>query len=354
MNSDFAIYRADPKRKDARLKSCPTRCWARAIQILWGSLLLFNLCYSPRYGNIREYQKGIALPSWEREEYLDERVLESLFRLKETGAEYIAVIPAWYQKSKESNSIYPTERTPSNEAIKSIIITAHRMGYGVMLKPHLDVEDGSFRGDVSPENIEKWFHSYKTFILHYAGIAEELKVEEFCIGTELRNLSSRKEWIEIIDSIRDIYTGPLLYAANWDEYPKVSLWSYLDLVGIDAYFPLAQHREATIEEYLENFELWLSQLDCFQEKAGKEIIITEVGFRSIKGSGVRPYDWKYKGIMDEGSQSYAYRTILETLQRKAWLSGIFFWKWDPILIRDSLGYSPYGKKAEDVLKEFWR
>ena len=285
---------------------------------------------------------------------MDERVLESLFRLKEAGAEYIAIVPTWYQKSKESSDIYPTEKTPSDEAVKSITTSAHRMGYGVMLKPHLDVEDGSFRGNISPDDIGEWFSSYKAFILHYAEMAEELKVEEFCIGTELRGLSSRKGWIEVVESIRDIYTGPLLYAANWDEYSKVSFWSYLDLIGIDAYFPLAQSREATVEEYLENFEFWLSQLDYFQEGVGKEIIIAEVGFRSVKGSGVKPYDWEYKGIMDEESQAYAYRTILETLRRKPWLSGIFFWKWDPVLSRDSLGYSPYGKEAEDILKEFWR
>lgn len=327
----------------------------KAILISWELLLLFSSCHSPRYGDIKEYQKGMALPSWKKEEYLDERVLESLLRLKEIGTEYIAIVPTWYQESKGSSAIYSTEKTPSDEAIKSIITNAHRMGYGVMLKPHLDVEDGSFRGDISPDDVEKWFSSYKAFILHYAEIAEELKVEEFCIGTELRNLSSnREEWIKIIDSVRDIYKGPLLYAANWDEYPKVSFWSYLDFIGINAYFPLAQSREATVEEYIENFELWLSQLDYFQKRIGKEIIITEIGFRSIKGSGVKPYDWKYKGIMDEESQAYAYRTILETLQRKPWLLGIFFWKWDPILTIDSLGYSPYGKKAENILKEFWR
>ncbi len=292
-------------------------------------------------------------PSWERDEYLDDRLTESLLMLRDLGADHIAVIPTWYQESRRSNRIYPSDNTPLDSGVVHIITEAKALGYRVVLKPHIDAEDGSFRGDLQPSDIEAWFSSYIGFILHYAQIAELTDVDIFCIGTELRNLSSRNEWIEIIDSVRNSYQNPLTYAANWDEYPNVSFWECLDFVGIDAYFPLAQSREASIEEYFENFELWLRQVDNFQTDIGKEIIITEVGFKSIQGSGVTPYDWQYEGIVNEESQAQAYRTILETLQRKEWLAGIFFWHWDPILKADSVGYTPYNKKAEEVLREYW-
>ncbi|KPK62645.1 hypothetical protein AMJ83_10275 [candidate division WOR_3 bacterium SM23_42] len=295
----------------------------------------------------------MAIPSWQSHEYLDSRIIESMVVLKSTGATHIAVVPTWYQESLESYSIHPTVNTPTDSAVTNIISEAKALGYVIMLKPHVDVEDGSFRGEISPGNTDQWFISYENFILHYAEIASAEDVEIFCIGTELKSLSSRAEWQNIIASVRAIYQGAILYAANWDEYALVSFWELLDFVGIDAYFPLAQDREATIEEYLQNLDLWLYQIDDYQECTGKDIMITEVGFKSVKGSAVSPYDWKYEGVMDEESQADAYRTILATLQRKMWLAGIFFWHWDPILRQDSVGYTPYGKQAENVLQEFW-
>jgi hypothetical protein len=321
--------------------------------ILLMHILFISSCNNPRYGAIIEYQKGMNIPSWQSNEYLDSRITESLLALADVGADHIAVVPTWYQESKVSSQMYPTNSTPIDSAVIHIIAVAKAMGYSVMLKPHLDVEDGTFRGEISPNDVPVWFSSYKDFILHYARIAQQTDVDLFCIGTELKSLSARNEWIEIIDSVRSIYDEPILYAANWDEYPHVSFWEYLNFIGIDAYFPLAHSREATIEEYLENFDLWLYQIDNFQKNIEKEIIIPEVGFRSVKGSGVTPYDWQYYGIMDEESQAYAYQIILELLQRKQWLAGIFFWHWDPILKQDSLGYTPYNKLAEEVLRQYW-
>lgn len=310
-------------------------------------------CDHGRYGEIVDYRKGMSIPSWQSNEYLDSRVVESILRLETTGADYIAVVPTWYQESAESYSLYPTVNTPVDSAVTHIVTEAKALGYEVMLKPHVDVEDGTFRGDISPGNINAWFDSYEEFVLHYANIAQLTGVEIFCVGTELRSLSSRAEWLDIIASVRSMFDGMIVYAANWDEYPSVNFWEQLDLVGIDAYFPLAHDREATIEEYLQNLELWLYQIDNFQSSVSKDIIITEVGFRSVRGCAVSPYEWQSEGIMDEQSQADAYRTVLATLQRKSWLSGIFFWQWDPILSEDSLGYTPYNKLAEGVLREFW-
>jgi hypothetical protein len=223
-----------------------------------------------------------------------------------------------------------------------------------MIKPHLDVLDSTNRSEIQPADFSAWFHAYTDFILHYARIGEALSVNEICIGTELKKISMRPEWQTLVDTIRKIYDGRLTYAANWDEYPNVAFWSYLDDIGINAYFPLAENREATIEEYLENFQLWLDQIDNFQTHFAKKVIITEIGYRSIKGSGYRPYEWQSFGLVNEDDQAFAYETVLETLQRKSWLKGIYFWDWQPILQDDSIGYTPYHKKAADVLKKFWQ
>lgn len=335
------------------VSGCRQRVKTRFVLFSATVLLLTVCCSQSKYGEIVDYRKGMSVPSWQSNEYLDGRVIESMLALQATGADHIAIVPTWYQASAQSDSIYPRENTPLDSAVIHIVNQAKSLGFGVMLKPHVDVEDGTFRGDIAPSEISSWFSSYDAFILHYASIAQAADVELFCIGTELASLSSRPEWLDIVNDVREIYDGMIVYAANWDEYTSVNFWMHLDFVGIDAYFPLAHDREATIEEYLQNFELWLFQIDNFQSSVSKDIIITEVGFRSVRGCAVSPYEWQSEGIMDEESQADAYRTVLATLQRKPWLGGIFFWQWDPILSEDSLGYTPYGKKAEDVLREFW-
>ncbi len=43
------------------------------------------------------------------------------------------------------------------------------MGCRLLLKPHIDIEDGTWRALLKPSNVDDFFASYKTFILHYAG-----------------------------------------------------------------------------------------------------------------------------------------------------------------------------------------
>lgn len=323
-------------------------------QVLFITVLLSACKFPNHYGNIVSYQKGMAVPSWRRNEYLNDSLFISLSTLKDLGADCIAITPTWHQLTKQTNEIYPTLKTPSDSAIRNVILVAQSLGYRLMIKPHLDVEDGTLRTELQPTDFLTWFRGYTNFILHYVNIAQSCSVDEFCIGTELKKLSSRAEWRMLIDSIRKIYNGQLTYAANWDEYPNVTFWNYLDDIGVNAYFPLAENCEATIEEYLENFQLWLNQIDNFQTQVRKKIIITEIGYRSIKGSGLRPYDWQTSGLVSENDQAHAYQTVLETLQRKSWLKGIYFWYWQPILQEDSIGYTPYLKKAALVLRQFWR
>jgi hypothetical protein len=55
-----------------------------------------------------------------------------------------------------------------------------------------------------------------------------------------RNRLISNEWKELIADARTVFSGRMTYAANFDEYFDVSWWRYLDMVGINAYFPLRE------------------------------------------------------------------------------------------------------------------
>lgn len=48
-------------------------------------------------------------------------------------------------------------------------------------------------------------------------------------------------WVWLIDGVREHYAGPLTYAANFDQYHEIGFWQHLDVIGINAYFPLREH-----------------------------------------------------------------------------------------------------------------
>ncbi len=83
-----------------------------------------------------------------------------------------------------------------------------------MLKPHIWVKEDGWAGDLSYKtetDWKKWEESYRNYVLFYAKIAEENKVEMFCMGTEIRkSVVQRKAfWFSLIQEIRIIYNGKL-------------------------------------------------------------------------------------------------------------------------------------------------
>ncbi len=96
-------------------------------------------------------------------------------------------------------------------------------------QPDRSTGGGSWRGEFDVRRDEDWHlfaKSYQAFILAYAQLAETHGVELFCIGTELKQLAlHRPDYFRtLIRTVRKVYRGPLVYAANWDSYEHISFW----------------------------------------------------------------------------------------------------------------------------------
>ena len=44
--------------------------------------------------------------------------------------------------------------------------------------------------------------------------------------------------MQIIANVRKSYTGTVAYNANWGDEGNVGFWSSVDVIGVDAYYPL--------------------------------------------------------------------------------------------------------------------
>lgn len=313
-------------------------------------------------------QEGIAYVSWWHGQYESDASDQSLAKLEDTGAEWISLLVTWYQENITATEILSdTDRTPTDADLMHAISTAHSLGLNVMLKPHLDLSNdpGHWRGEIgeaftSTVEWDAWFASYQNFINYYAQMAQDTSVEQFCVGTELEGtIAEEARWREIISGtggVTSIFTGPLVYAANWTYTNTVMFWDALDYIGIDAYYTVAMTTTATVSDMKLGWTEPVSFLQGLSEEWDKPIIFTEIGYRSIDGAGMAPWDYGANQPLDMQEQADLYQAFFEVVFPQPWLHGVFLWSWDTNPMQGgkcSRDYTPVDKPAEDVLRFFY-
>jgi hypothetical protein len=304
-------------------------------------------------------QRGLSLPTWEHDGYFDARADEALRQIAGVGAEWVQILATWYQQDKTSSQIMPTTSGPDDENIRSIITRARNSGLKVLLKPHIDVLDGSDRAHIQPEDRAAWFESYRTFILHYANIATELGVEEFSVGTELHSLvGDRDHWSTVIQTVQGVYHGPIVYASNHYGYKDVAFWDEVDIIGVNAWWPIAGEPTTDVTALKRGLAPIRDDLAALSARYGRPILFTEAGFASQRGTTTFPGYEGLSGEEDQAEQAAGYQALLETFSEQPWWIGVHWWLWTvlsqgPIDPPPDVGFSVRGKEAEAVLRRWW-
>ena len=309
----------------------------------------------------RPPQAGITHPAWWVDEYSSRLSDRALGQIAATGAEWVTIVPTWYQRTTRSNTIAPERagRTPNDASVRHAIGVAHRKGLKVMLKPHVDLKDDSIdRARIRPADRDAWFRSYTAFARHYATLAEDTDVEQFSVGTELAGTSAdTTRWRRVIASVRRAYRGRLTYAANFDEYGQVRFWDRLDLIGIDAYWPLSDRPTTDVAALQRAWRPIAGRLATLSSRWGRRVLFTEAGYASQRGSTTAPWDWTQSTRASQAEQAAAYTALLRTFWSKSWFAGVHWWMWDdfPGAEEDQrLDYTPHAKQAEGVLRDWWQ
>jgi len=306
-------------------------------------------------------QKGVCWVAGR--EVVTEKELSTLLN---NNINWISQTPFAWQRDAGSSSIRintSSERIwwgESDDGISKTTELATKLGIKTILKPHIWVRDG-WPGDIAMKSDtawQSWFKNYEKFILHYARLAQKNKIEIFCIGTELQQTSKReKEWRSVIAKIRSIYSGKLIYAANFhEEYEHIRFWDALDYIGVQAYFPLTKNQQAPINELVKNWNEPLAAIERVHKRYNKPVVFTEIGYRSDVDAAVEPWRWPQEssGIqISNEAQANCYEAFFKAVWNKSWLAGVYFWKWYPHGPRRmaTLDFTPQGKPAEKVLAE---
>ena len=292
----------------------------------------------------------------------------SIIDIKRVNAEWISVMPYGYVKSDSGHFFY-SENSRNEwqwwgekvEGVAQTIKLARKSGMKVMLKPHLWIGWGQFTGHMDLQTEKAWLNfeeGYGNYLLTFARVADSLDVEVYCIATEMeKHVELRPEfWHKLIKEIRQIYSGKLTYAENWDSYAKVPFWDEMDYIGVDAYFPLSNKLNPTVEELNLGWKPHLKALEDFSAKYQKPVIFTEIGYRSCDFTAQKPWETNMDLSENEEAQRVAYEAFFVSAWKQPWFAGAFIWKWFPNhkgkSIRDK--FTPQHKLAEDELKNHYQ
>lgn len=233
--------------------------------------------------------------------------------------------------------------------IEKLAALAHGMGFRVMLKPQIWVRPG-WPGDLEFPNESdrvKWFGAYRKFVEHYAGLAQKIRAEVFCVGTEFGKLTRyEKEWRVLVACARDVFSGKLTYAAlQGPEFETITFWDALDYIGLNNYYPIPDGM---------NMAPIVAKVEGVHRQFRKPVIFPEAGFCSFEAPNRAPWDETPRKL-SMADQARCYEAVLRAFYHKPWFHGVFWWK----VGTNGRGgptdgsHTPWRKPAMDVVKRWY-
>jgi hypothetical protein len=291
------------------------------------------------------------------EGYGSAAALAQLARLRKLGANSVTLVPYGFTGAPAEPSVHWRDTDESDDRVARTAREAHRLGLTTVLKPQL-WSHGTWTGHIAFTDeaaFRRWFADYRSFVLHYARLAELERMDLLVIGTELGGVTGREaDWRALIREVRHVYSGPLTYAANWgEEFERLTFWDALDFLGVNFYYPLAAPGEKPRagSPRLRQLERLMAETS---RKHGKPVLFTEVGYAASAAAAVEP--WKEEtAALDPEMQARCYEVVFRSFYRRPWLAGLSWWKWPSPGRGDARdpSFSPLGKPAQKVLERWY-
>src|SRR3954451_1527816 len=303
------------------------------------------------------WQRGVDFTTYAAGTYGSAASDASLARAAASGNDSASIVVTQYMDTPISSTIRANGATPTDASVLHAMATARSLGLEVSLKPQVDVTTGSWRGTIAPLDPGAWFGGYEAMIDHYADLARQGGATMLVIGTEFKTLTGpayTSRWQQIIAGVRQRFGGRLTYAANWNEYEQVQFWASLDFIGVDAYYPLSELPAPTVSQLV---SAWTSRgyVDALRASSlqyGKQVLFTEIGYRSIIGAAITPNIWNTLGQYSMDEEANAYEAAFQAFSGRTWFAGMYWWSWPASLPANGWNgdYTPTYKPAEDVMR----
>jgi hypothetical protein len=291
----------------------------------------------------------------------------TLVEARAMGATWIALTPFGRVADLSGTGVDFTFEAPferNRRDITRAVAMAHAHGLHVMLVPHLWVESGDWRALIDPKsdaNWKRWADSYGRFAGAWAQVAEASHVEMFSAGVELRSwvtTAHGASFTHLLRELRRVYHGLLTYSANWDDVDQAVVLGDVDVIGINAFYPLQDVGGASEASMVDRARAVRDKVHELSTTWRKPVLFTEIGYTTRPDPALRPWEWP-DGMthvqVDEQAQATAYRALIEPMLDEPDFVGFFVWRLyadpDDASQEAPWGFSPRGKLAELVVRD---
>jgi hypothetical protein len=303
-------------------------------------------------------QRGVALGLFAEDvSFSYEPLLKEIAAL---GATHVALIVPWYQTHGASTVLkLHTRFSPSLEATADAIRLARRAGLEVTLFPIVRLSEPrnpkEWRGTLAPADRKAWFASYGDRLADLASLGALTGASRLVVGSELSSLDGDlSHWRPLIERTRALFSGTLMYSANWDHYQDARLFDLVDEIGVVAYFNLREpDGPSDVPALTARWRSLRREIESNLAAYAKPFVFSELGYRSRSGSTAAPWDEVKGGVPDVDEQARAFQAF-----RQAWtvggpsrLAGLYLWNWYGYGGPATTGYTPRGKPAVDVVRQ---
>jgi hypothetical protein len=308
---------------------------------------------------------------------------ESIRKLTQTNANYVCLaVMADMETFNTPKILWGPSIGFSDEMLCRAIETARQNGLKIILKPMVNCRDTIWRAwiEFTQEDGRQdlaawqlWWEQYRTFILHYADIAQKTRCEMLCIGCEMNSTETfEQQWRELIAETRKHYGGLLTYNVNHGRGDSVRFWDALDVIGMSGYYHLGYFMQKAGIEGVEQPDFqptleqmktaWLpvrEELRQLCQKWQKPLFFIEIGVCSAKGVSRTP--WQHSSpelIFDGQEQADFYQAAFEIFWEQPWFMGFTWWAWPTFLppceeASRQVGFEIYCKPAENVTRQWY-
>ncbi|GAC1565819.1 MAG: hypothetical protein NVS3B14_04850 [Ktedonobacteraceae bacterium] len=292
------------------------------------------------------FERGIIYPQWNNDGYgvNDATWQQEVATMKtQTGAQWIEIPVLFSQATSSSTVIGLSTSAPTLQSFIEGIERAHSLGYKVFFVPLMQVlQPGGWSGSITFTTLTQeqlWFDHYWNTISPYATAAASQHVEQMAIGTELQTLQQiapEELWNRLIERIHGIFKNTLTYDMNWSSLSlPMPAWlqnQALTYIGVSTYIPLLEKAGRVDPKYMP--ALWRDKiktlLDALSVQVGKQVLITEIGYRNSSDALYRTWEATSNSKADPQEQAGAYDAALTNVFQDAHIAGTFFWGWNDV------------------------
>jgi hypothetical protein len=268
------------------------------------------------------------------------------------GATHISLVVPLYQTDATTHDIgLHTRYSPTLAALAEVARAAKRDGLQVTIFPIIRLSSpgaGQWRGTLAPRDRGAWFRRYGELLGELGAVASVTGAARLVVGSELSTLEGDLDhWRPVIDRVRAVFPGKLVYSANWDHYRSTALYDLVDEDGISGYFNL-RDASAPVDDATLDAGWRRARQDIEAWRAGRThpFVFTELGYRSRKGVTASPWDESPGGTPDLDEQRRAFASFRRVWATAAVLEGIYIWNWYGYGGLNTTSYTPRGKPAE--------